>query len=154
MPLDEAAIAAVAAIFTDKLKAAVPVQTEGISEAELNEQLQAVDAHMIALARRTLRNVGAAAVATRAQNVPLLSGQSAVTASAKTLATTLAPSRAVDVADLLRKHNLTGLSYHLQADQSLLIRLWLTQKKQKRGEVPLCLRRLDLQGVLAPLDPS
>lgn len=96
VPLDEAAIAAVAAIFTDKLKAAVPVQAEGISEAELNEQLQAVDAHMIALARRTLRNVEAAAVARRAQNVPLLSGQSAVTASAQTLATTLAPSRAVD----------------------------------------------------------
>ena len=108
VPPDEAAIATVAAIFTDKLKAAIPVQAEGISEAELNEQLQAVDVHVIALARRTLRNVEAAAVARRAQTVPLLSGQSVVAASAKTLATALAPSRTVDVADLLTKHNLTA----------------------------------------------
>eukprot|EP00435_Cladocopium_sp_Y103_P046529 s1987_g13.t1 len=137
VPPDEAAIAAVAAMFTDKLKAAIPVQAEGISEEQLNAQLQSEDAHVMALARRTLRNVEAAAVARRAQNVPLLSGPSVVAANAKALATALAPGRAVDVADLLTKHNLTDLSYHLQADQSLFDTLMAhTEEAKRAGKSP------------------
>lgn len=132
---DEAAIEAVVAVFRDKLKATVPLQAEGISEDSLNRQLQSADDHVMALARRTLRNVEAAAVARRMQSTPgsaLPAGVSSP-ASAKALANALAPSKVVDVVDLLQKQGLTGLSYHLQADQSLFDTLVAHTEEAKRA---------------------
>lgn len=134
---DEAAIEAVAAIFRDKLKATAPLQAEGISEHSLNRQLQSADDHVMALARRTLRNVEAAAVARCSPHlVSALPATVSGAASAKALANALAPGKVVDVADLLQKEGLTGLSYHLQANQSLFDTLMAPY----------------FQGVLAPLD--
>ena len=53
------------------------------------------------------------------------------------LAAALAPSKAVDVADLLNKHSLSGLSYHLQADQSLFDSLVAhTEEAKRAGRTP------------------
>eukprot|EP00435_Cladocopium_sp_Y103_P039301 s772_g10.t1 len=128
-----AVIDAVASIFKDKLKATVPVQAEGISEEALNAVISDVDPPVMALARRTLRNVEAAAVARRTQATSTSLLNAATGSSAKLLANALSPSKTVDVADKLKTHHLQDLGYHLQADQSLFDLLVAHTEEAKRA---------------------
>ena len=63
----EDVISKVAEVFVDKLSAQVPLQAEGIPDDVLDGKLAGQPPPVVALARRTLRNVEAAAVARRAQ---------------------------------------------------------------------------------------
>ena len=130
---------AAAAIFSEQLAAKVPLQAEGLAEDALNAKLASEPPMVAALARRTLRNVEVAAVARRtqaSQGGNVMMGAQAVQ-NARALASALAPCKQADVADLLQKHHLRGLSFHLQADQCLFDSLTAhTEEAKKQGRVP------------------
>ena len=137
-PTDEI-VTRVAAIFSEQLAAKVPLQAEGLAEDALNAKLANEPPMVAALARRTLRNVEVAAAARRtqaSQGANVMVGAHAVQ-NARALASAIAPCKQADVADLLQKHHLQGLGFHLQADQCLFDSLTAhTEEAKKQGRVP------------------
>ncbi|CAE7281152.1 unnamed protein product [Symbiodinium natans] len=128
----------VVTVFKDVLHAATPWDAEGLTEDSLTNAITD-SPPALALARRTLRNVEAAAKARRVQvsQSMALTGAGSVTASAKALAAAMAPMKTTDAQDLLSKAHLTGLQYHLQPDQALFDVLQAhTDEARKNGKTP------------------
>ena len=125
-------------VCKDTFNAASPWDAEGLAEEGLSAELSD-SPPALALARRTLRNVEAAAKARRVQVAQTMSLTSAagVSASAKALAAAMAPMKTTDAQDLLRKAHLDGLPFYLQPDQALFDLLQAhTDEARKNGRTP------------------
>ena len=105
--------------FTEELRATTPALAEGFLESAVESKLPS-DIVVQACCRRLLRAVEAVAQAKRLQPSGTIGATSAMpSASGQGLASLLAPAKAVDVAALVDKASLKGLSFSLQAEQAL-----------------------------------
>ena len=155
-PPDTAVRDRVVQAFKNVLKAATPWDAEGLTEDSVTAVITD-SPPALALARRTLRNVEAAAKARRVQVAQsmTLAGAAGVAASAKALAAAMSPMKSTDAQDLLAKANLQGLQYHLQPDQGLFDVLQAhTDEARKNGKTPFLFVDLTAKDTLPLWVPS
>ena len=155
-PPDTAVRDRVVQAFKNVLKAATPWDAEGLTEDSVTAAITD-SPPALALARRTLRNVEAAAKARRVQVAQsmTLAGAAGVAASAKALAAAMSPMKSTDAQDLLAKANLQGLQYHLQPDQGLFDVLQAhTDEARKNGKTPFLFVDLTAKDTLPLWVPS
>ena len=105
--------------FTEELRATTPALAEGFLESAVESKLPS-DIVVQACCLRLLRAVEAVAQAKRLQPSGTIGATSAMpSAAGQGLVSLLAPAKAVDVAALVDKASLKGLSFSLQAEQGL-----------------------------------
>ena len=115
----DAVLTEVIKFFTDTLKVPNPELAEGYTEEQVSSVLPA-ELPVQACVRRVLRAVNVVAQAKRAAQVnDAVTAGGVPGASAHGLARLLAPGKTADVASLLKKAGMEGLSFGLQAEQVL-----------------------------------